>query len=94
MNKHIVRKYGYKKLEEKKRLCDTFRNCVILLNMENSMLLEKNYSDEQMKEFIIKNIDKVIECSTKTEKTINNIEKKKLCEKRKKLIKIKSEYIK
>lgn len=94
MNKHIVRKYGYKKLEEKKKLCDTFRSCVILLNMENSIPLERKYSDEQMKEFITKNIDKVIECSTKTEKTINNVEKKKLCEQRKKLIKIKSEYIK
>ena len=94
MNKHIVRKYGYKKLEEKKRLCDTFRNCVILLNMENSISLEKKYSDEQMKEFITKNIDTVIDCSTRVQKTINSIEKKELGERIKNLIKVKSKYTK
>ena len=70
MNKHIVRKYGYKKQEEKRKLHDTFRSCVILLNMENKIPLENEYSDEQMKEFITKNIDTVIDCSTTGQKTI------------------------
>lgn len=70
MNKHIVIKYGYKKQEEKRKLYDTFRSCVILLNMKNSMPLEKAYSDEQMKEFITKNIDTVIDCSTRVQKQL------------------------
>ena len=94
MNKHIVRKYGYKNQEEKRKLHDTFRSCVILLNMENSIPLENEYSDEQMKEFITKNIDTVIDCSTRVKKTINSIEKKELGEKRKNLIKVKSKYTK
>ena len=94
MNKHIVRKYGYKNQEEKRKLHDTFRSCVILLNMENSIPLENEYSDEQMKEFITKNIDTVIDCSTRVQKTINSIEKKVLGEGRKNLIKVKSKYTK
>ena len=94
MNKHIVRKYGYKNQEEKRKLHDTFRSCVILLNMENSIPLENEYSDEQMKEFITKNIDTVIDCSTRVQKTINSIEKKELGEGRKNLIKVKSKYTK
>ena len=94
MNKHIVRKYGYKNQEEKRKLYDTFRSCVILLNMENSIPLENEYSDEQMKEFITKNIDTVIDCSTRVQKTINSIEKKELGEGRKNLIKVKSKYTK
>lgn len=94
MNKHIVRKYGYKNQEEKRKLHDTFRSCVILLNMENSIPLENEYSDEQMKEFITKNIDTVIDCSTRVQKTINSIEKKELGERRKNLIKVKSKCTK
>ena len=94
MNKHIVSKYGYKNQEEKRKLHDTFRSCVILLNMENSIPLENEYSDEQMKEFITKNIDTVIDCSTRVQKTINSIEKKELGEGRKNLIKVKSKYTK
>ena len=94
MNKHIVRKYGYKNQEEKRKLHDKFRSCVILLNMENSIPLENEYSDEQMKEFITKNIDTVIDCSTRVQKTINSIEKKELGERRKNLIKVKSKYTK
>lgn len=94
MNKHIVRKYGYKNQEEKRKLHDTFISCVILLNMENSIPLENEYSDEQMKEFITKNIDTVIDCSTRVQKTINSIEKKELGERRKNLIKVKSKYTK
>lgn len=72
---------------------DAFRSCVILLNMENSIPLENEYSDEQMKEFITKNIDTVIDCSTTGQNTINSIEKK-LGERRKDLIKVKSKYTK
>ena len=62
--------------------------------MENSIPLENEYSDEQMKEFITKNIDTVIDCSTRDQKTINSIEKKELGERRKNLIKVKSKYTK
>ena len=47
-----------------------------------------------MKEFITKNIDTVIDCSTRVQKTINSIEKKELGERRKNLIKVKSKYTK
>lgn len=73
MDKHQIRKSGYQRLDEQRRINNLFRTCVCLLQMEEKLPLDKIYSEEKMKAFIVENMDTVVNSKIDIHKLPNKV---------------------